>query len=53
MSRTAVTISVVGLSPPGVNTWSINCAVDVLHWILSGLSLKLCCERRASKLRTV
>ena len=37
----------------GGDTWSMNGAFHVLNWILCGLSLRLCWETRACKLRIV
>ena len=37
----------------GGDTWSMNGAFHVLNWILCGLSLRLCFETRACKLRIV
>ena len=53
MSRTAVVMSTLGLSPSGVSTWPMNGAVCDLNLILSELSLSLCWERRFSSSTTV
>ena len=49
----ALVISRLGVSPSGLSTWPMNGAVHVLNLILSGLSFRLCRERRFRSSRTV
>ena len=52
MLRMTDAILSLGLRPSGVSTCPMNGTVRVLYLILSGLSLRLCCERRLTSSST-